>query len=219
MDQKNTKIFCIGFQKTGTTSVGRALQILGYRVCGPIGVTHPDIKRKALSWAVDRVPDYDAFQDNPWPLLYKEMDRLYPGCKFILTTRHPRSWIKSAKKYFGYYESAAEVWIYDGVGTPIKNQKRFLKRYKEHNEEVRQYFKNRPDDFLEINLGKGEGWNEICTFLGADIPVQDFPFDNKSGSVGAEFQRHTVGVFATARTYIRRVRNLILSKILNVTAN
>lgn len=207
------KIFCIGFQKTGTTSLGLALQQMGYKVCGPVGVTNPDIKRKALSWAVERVPEFDAFQDNPWPMIYKELDRLYPDSKFILTTRHPRSWIKSAQKYFGYYESAAEVWIYDGVGTPIKNQKRFIKRFKEHNNEVREYFKNRSDDFLEIDLGKGHGWNEICGFLGQPVPNRPFPFENKSGSIGAEAQRHIVGMFATARVNLRRLRDFIIQKI------
>lgn len=207
------KVFCIGFQKTGTTSLGQALEILGHRVCGPVGVTNPDIRKKALAWAVEKVPDYDAFQDNPWPLLYKEMDRLYPESKFILTTRHPRSWIKSAKKYFGYYESAAEVWIYDGVGTPIKNQKRFLKRYKEHNNEVRQYFKDRPNDFLEIDLGKGHGWNEICDFLGCEVPDCPFPFENKSGTLPAELQRHVVGIFATMRVYLHRIKEFIVNKL------
>lgn len=207
------KVFCIGFQKTGTTSLGRALQILGYRVCGPVGCTNPDIKRRALTWAVDRVPDYDAFQDNPWPLLYKEMDRLYPGSKFILTTRHPRSWLRSTKKYFGYYEAPAEVWIYDGVGTPIKNQKRFLKRFKEHNQEVLDYFKDRPNDFLEINLSDGKNWEKICNFLEFDIPEQDFPFDNKSGSFNAEIQRHAVGIFATIRTNLRRLKLFLLAKL------
>ena len=210
------KIFCIGFQKTGTTSLGKALEILDYKVCGPVGVTNPKIEKEALGWAIQRINYYDAFQDNPWPMFYKELDRLYPGSKFILTTRHPRNWIKSAKKYFGYYESAAEVWIYGGVGTPIKNQKRFLQRYKKHNREVRDYFKNRPNDFLEIDLGKGHGWQEICSFLDQDIPNTAFPFENKSGSIGAEMQRHIVGLFATSRTNLHRAKELVLRMIQTV---
>ncbi len=54
------KIFCIGFQKTGTTSLGRALELLGYRVCGPIGVTNPQIQDKALEWALQKIPHHDA---------------------------------------------------------------------------------------------------------------------------------------------------------------
>lgn len=199
------KIFCIGFQKTGTTSLGKALEILGYNVCGPVGVTNPEIEEKALQWAIERVPHYDAFQDNPWPLLYKELDRLYPGSKFILTSRNPRSWIKSVYRYFGSYEAAAEVWIYGGVGTPINNRHRFVKRYKQHNREVRDYFKNRPDDFIEIDFSKGHGWKEICAFLGDDIPETPFPRSNASGSWQAELQRHAVGIIGTIRTNLHRL--------------
>ena len=203
------KVFCIGFQKTGTTSLGKALEILGYNVCGPVGVTNPEIKDKALIWALERVKYYDAFQDNPWPLLYKELDFLYPGSKFILTTRNPRSWIKSMYRYFGSYEAAAEVWIYDGVGTPVKNRHRFVKRFKEHNNEVRTYFKDRPNDFLEIDLGKGHGWKELCSFIEERIPDTPFPKSNKSGSFSTELQRHTVGIIGTLRTFAHRLINTI----------
>ena len=203
--KKQQKIFCIGFQKTGTTSLGKALEILGYNVCGPVGVTNPDIDEKALIWALERVRRYDAFKDNPWPLLYKELDFLCPGSKFILTTRSPRSWIKSMYRYFGSYEAAAEVWIYGGVGTPVKNRHRFVKRYKQHNREVRAYFKNRPDDFLEIDFSKGHDWKEICDFLGDDMPAVPFPRSNKSGSWEAEVQRHSVGMIGTVRTVLARL--------------
>lgn len=198
------KIFCIGFQKTGTTSLGRALEVLGYKVCGPIGVTNPQIQDKALEWAIEKIPHYDAFQDNPWPLLYRELDQLYPDAKFILTTRRPRSWLKSMKQYFGNYEAAAESWIYGEGITPLKNPYKCMRRFKRHNREVRQYFKDRPDDLLEIDLSKGHQWEQICPFLGIDIPEQPFPMSNKSGTIEAEAQRHAVGLFGTARNYYDR---------------
>ena len=214
MALREPKIFCIGFQKTGTTSLGLALGKLGYRVCGPVGVTNPGIRYKALDWALEKTPYYDAFEDNPWPLLYKELDQRFPGSKFILTYRHPRAWIKSAKKYFGYYEAAAEVWIYDGVGSPIGNQRRFLKRYKQHNKEVRDYFAGRPHDFLEIDLTKStdeENWDRICAFLGHPVPHgMPFPRANSSGTLEAEAQRHAVGIFATARTWFDRFNRAVL---------
>lgn len=206
------KIFCIGFQKTGTTSLGQALEILGYRVCGPVGVTNPQIQHQALQWAQDRAPHYDAFQDNPWPLLYKELDALYPGSKFILTTRKPRSWLRSMKKYFGNYEAAAENWIYGEGVTPRKNPLKCMRIYKRHNHEVREYFKDRPNDFIEIDLSKGNQWSSICSFLGDDIPVVSFPRSNKSGSIEAEAQRHTVGIVGTLRTFYHRInRNCMLN--------
>jgi len=199
------KIFCIGFQKTGTTSLGKALEVLGYRVCGPIGVTNPDIKHKAPDWAKSKLPHYDAFQDNPWPLLYQEMDQLCPGSKFILTTRKPRSWIRSMRKYFGNYQAPAEMWIYgDGI-TPLKNPRKCIKRFKQHNREVREYFKDRPDDLLEIDLGQGdENWEKICNFLGVSVPDKPFPMSNASGSIGAETQRHAVGLWGTICTWFER---------------
>lgn len=204
MNKAQTKIFCIGFQKTGTTSLGKALEMLGYDVCGPIGVTDPRIGEKALEWAAERIPAYDAFQDNPWPLLYKELDAMWPGSKFILTTRNPRSWIRSMRKYFGDYEAPAEVWIYGDHCTPLKAPRRCLQRYKRHNREVRDYFKDRPDDFIEIDFSKGHGWEELCGFLDRQVPDKPFPRSLKSGSLHAEAQRHSVGILGTTRTAIHR---------------
>lgn len=60
-----SKIFCIGFQKTGTKSLGAALDRLGCRVCGSVGAKDPDIAKNVLSLIPSLVPWYDAFQDNP----------------------------------------------------------------------------------------------------------------------------------------------------------
>jgi hypothetical protein len=81
------KVFCIGFHKTGTTSLNVALQTLGYQVTGPNGYNDPKIQKRVLALAHSLVKKYDAFQDNPWPIIYKEMDHAYPGSKFILTVR------------------------------------------------------------------------------------------------------------------------------------
>jgi UDP-N-acetylmuramate-alanine ligase len=43
IEEMETKVFCIGFHKTGTTSLAVALKTLGYRVTGPNGVHDPDI--------------------------------------------------------------------------------------------------------------------------------------------------------------------------------
>lgn len=206
------KVFCIGFQKTGTTSLGKALEILGYNVCGPIGVTDPEIGSKAIDWAVATIPHFDAFQDNPWPLLFKELDMMCPNSKFILTTRPPRSWIRSMQKYFGDYRAAAEEWIYGDNCTPIRNPRRCMRRYRKHNKDVREYFKNRPEDLLEIDFSKGEGWEELCAFLGKPVPDVPFPRALRSGSLHAEAQRHSVGMWGTARTIGRRFINAVLMR-------
>jgi hypothetical protein len=109
------KVFCIGFPKTGTSSMGVALKKLGYKVTGPNGVNDPDICEHALSMALELAEQYDAFQDDPWPQLYREMDEHYPRSKFILTLRDPNSWIASQIRHFGVKDVPLRRWVY-GVG-------------------------------------------------------------------------------------------------------
>ena len=40
-----------------------------------------------------------------------------------------------------------------------------------------EYFKNRPQDFLNLDIIGGEGWEKLCEFLGKPIP--DVPFPRK----------------------------------------
>lgn len=174
------KVFCIGFHKTGTTSIKKALKILGYRVTGPNGVKDPDIEKKVVLLADELIEQYDAFQDNPWPIIYKQLDPKYPGNKFILLLRDPEAWIKSQVRHFGRNETPMRKWIY-GVGCPEGNEEVYLKRFENHNKEVIEYFKDRPEDLLIMDLSKGDGWEKLCPFLNKDIPVHSFPHANKAG--------------------------------------
>jgi hypothetical protein len=172
------KVFCIGFHKTGTTSLHSALEVLGYKVCEEFGVHDPDIRETALPRALALVPEYDAFRDNPWPILYQELDEQVSGSKFILTMRPAERWIRSVLNHFGGRTSAMREWIY-GVGDPTGNEQRYIERYQQHNEDVQHYFADRPGDLLVIDLTAGDGWEKLCPFLGCSIPVQEFPHSNK----------------------------------------
>ena len=91
-----TKVFGIGFHKTGTSSLAKALERLGYTVCG----ARRDLVEPAVSNDLDKlfkvIDQYDACQDNPWPILFRELDEHYPGSKFILIERDPDKWLRSA---------------------------------------------------------------------------------------------------------------------------
>ena len=176
------KIFCIGFHKTGTTSLGTALEMLGYRVAGPSHQRDRNIAKKLHRIIESEVPRYDAFQDNPWPILYKELDKLYPGSKFILTIRDPAHWINSVCKHFGYQETPMRRLIYGKeYGCPVGNEEHYVKIYISHNDEVIKYFENR-SDLLVLDLESGDGWEKLCTFLEADIPDSPFPAANTSAN-------------------------------------
>jgi hypothetical protein len=126
---------------------------------------------------VDR---FDAFQDNPWPILYKELDQRFPSSKFILTLREPAEWIRSQVRHFGRHETPMRTWIY-GFGCPEENEDRYLQRFESHNREVLSYFSDRPNDLLVMDLTLNDGWQELCAFLGVDIPGVPFPHVNKAG--------------------------------------
>ena len=170
--QLKRKVFCIGFHKTGTKSLRQALGTLGYRVTGPNGAQDPAIADHAVAMALSLATGHDGFSDNPWPLLYKELDATFPGSRFILTLRNERRWIESALRYFGTEETPMREWIY-GVGTPLGNETAYLARYRRHNKAVLEYFQGR-DDLLVMDLERGDGWSELCAFL--DVPVPDQPF-------------------------------------------
>jgi len=181
MTAANPKVFCIGSHKTGTTSLELALKKLGYRVTGSFGTKDPDIASKVHEMAYARVAEYDAFEDNPWPVLYKELDDRFPGSRFVLTRRPAAAWIRSMVKDFATTETPMRRWIYgDDAGCPEGNEDIYIARYERHNKEVLEYFEDRPNDLLVFDLPKGDGWNKLCPFLGHDIPDEPFPHANKA---------------------------------------
>ena len=121
----------------------------------------------------------DACQDMPWPVLFKEMDRMYPSAKFILMEREPDKWLDSIIKWKKDRHSDLDELVY-GFGKIPGNEEVYLNRYLEHNKEVKDYFKNRPSKLLILNLEANEGWDEICSFLGKRVPKTAFPHANKS---------------------------------------
>jgi hypothetical protein len=172
-----TKVFGIGFHKTGTTSLADALSHLGYRITGPNEVDNPNIAQEVYELAFDLANRFDAFQDNPWPVLYRELDERFPGSKFILTLRPTHDWIRSMVNHFNEDETPMRKWIY-GVGCPKGNEDIYIARYERHNREVMDYFKNRRQQFLFLNITAGEGWAKLCPFLGEPIPAIPFPCSN-----------------------------------------
>lgn len=167
------KIFCIGYPKTGTTSLYKALKMLGYRTSRiPFGRVY---RRKGPQYIqlLTRC-NYDAFVDYP---LYKEglyqlIDSTFPNSKFILTIRDSDSFAKSFVNF--YKESTWDLEIIN------EEQLRHLRQtYEAHNEEVQTYFKAKPSQLLFINIIEGDGWEKLCPFLDKPIPSKPFPHKNK----------------------------------------
>lgn len=179
------KIFCVGFQKTGTSSLARALRALGYTVCDAIKPLLAEVNWLAdgvdeavRDKVLEIVADYDAIQDSPCAFLVEAFDEAHPGSKFILTTRDVDSWLESYRKFFPDLNNDLRGWMY-GVERLSGNEARYRQIYREKTAEIIRYFADRPEDFLILDLAKGDGWLELVTFLGKDF-LKPFPHVNKA---------------------------------------
>jgi hypothetical protein len=168
------KVFGIGFHKTGTKSLAAALRQLGYRTTGPNGTRDPTIRDTYLELAVELSGQYDAFQDNPWPLVYREMDALHAGSRFILTVRPAAEWIGAAIRHFGLNTTPMRELIY-GYGSPVGHEDHYCRVYQRHIDGVLHYFRRRPDDLLVMRITEGDDWEKLCPFLGSATPPGPFP--------------------------------------------
>ncbi len=169
----------VGFQKTGTSSLRDALRMLGCSV----GDNNHQVLWPYLHGNFERVwrklRAFDAVEDNPWPLMYKDIDAHVPGSKFILTVRDPERWYDSVARHIGDLRDPMHEWIYGvGKGLPKDDKAHTLAVYTRHNQEVMDHFKDRQDDLLVVDFTQGAGWEELCGFLGHDVPDIPFPHAN-----------------------------------------
>ena len=177
------KIICVGFQKTGTSTLREALKILGYRVKDCTDHALLPILKKDFSKIEKMLENYDAVEDTPWYYIYKELDQIFPNSKFILTLREEESWYKSVSKHIGDLVSANHEWIYGrGKGLPKYHKANTLSVFNTHNNEVLEYFKDRPDDLLVLDFTKGDKWDKLCAFLNHSVPEDSFPHYNNSAA-------------------------------------
>lgn len=172
------RVFCVGWHKTGTSTLGIALLELGYSVLGARLDLYKQLQAGDIQSVLDVAAEFDALQDVPWAALYQELDERYPGSRFILIERDAESWLKSAKRHFSDTYVPLHEWLY-GEGVLEGNEHIYIERYKKHNEEVKEYFSERPEDLLVMNLHEGDGWEKICKFLKCDVPNKRFPHSNK----------------------------------------
>jgi len=121
IQMKLRKVFGIGFHKTGTTSLAEAMRMLGYRVTGPDWIHTSDIAGTVQRRALRRARKFDAVQDNPWPLLFRELDEAFPDSLFVLTVRETDEWLRSLLQHAGSESTPMRRWIY-GVGSPVGHE-------------------------------------------------------------------------------------------------
>lgn len=185
------KVFCIGWHKTGTTSLGHALVKLRFKTFGwhgNLGMQlisrwhegHPELKSLISSIA----NEYDAFEDLPWPLLFKQCYELYPDARFILSVRKDaETWLNSYRKHVGNRRWVGHFLIY-GTYDPHAEPETHVAAYEAHNREVEAFFAGKPN-FLKMCFENGDGWDRLCAFLGEANPGGEFPHSNPARDRGS----------------------------------
>lgn len=201
------KIFCIGRNKTGTTSLAKALTELGILV-GEQNLAERlihdwarrDFRRLALYCLTAQ-----AFQDVPfsWNDTFRAMDERFPHSKFILTMRDtPEQWYNSLVKFhakiFGDGQNVKlddlrrsnyvyPGWAYEANRMSFKtpeedpyNKETLIAAYNAHNQTVIEYFRHRPNDLLVLNISQPGAYDRLCDFLGKPRMGKDFPWENKT---------------------------------------
>jgi hypothetical protein len=203
------KIFCIGRNKTGTTSLAVALRELGYVVGDQVRAEYflPDWGRRDFSRIVRYCYSAQAFQDIPFslPYTFQAVDMHFPGSKFILTVRDtPEQWYESLIKFhsnakglgkermasltalkevtyrYKGFAYDARVLVHDCIEDDPYNKQILIDHYNFHNQMVRDYFRNRPQDLLILNVAEKGAYPKLCNFLGRLCAKEEFPWENKT---------------------------------------
>jgi len=184
------KIFIIGLPRTGTTSVCAAMLELGFHVA------HTAYTDRSFEEA-------QVIADTPVFCDYQDLDIVYPNAKFIYLARDLSKWLPSIQQLL--IRMHANLIRSDGGFNPIIkrcyqeifapysldniNNLDFLTRcYQQHRTQVQQYFANRQNDLLSIDISESKSYRQLLYFLNlteSNTKNNDFKRLNIGGKVTA----------------------------------
>jgi len=206
---ESEKIFCIGLNKTGTTTLKKTMSDFGYKIGnqrkGEL-LIHAYASRN-FKPIVKLARSAEFFQDAPFsfPHTFEILAYSFPNAKFILTVRDsPEQWYNSLTKFHGKRfgengripPSADDLKNanYLGKGMPYKihkilydtpdgslyNQEYLLEYYNRHIINVKDFFRHNAHKLLTINVAVIEDYFRLCDFLGKEPIHNGFPWHNKT---------------------------------------
>ena len=203
------KVFGIGLSRTGTKSLTSALKVLGITT-----IHYPDDEttlRELISgnYKFSLLQQFDGITDITVAPFYRQLDRTFPGSKFILTMRHKEDWLRSLENHWQGRPAFVD-WDSDmetlGMKSPHELEthmhiRRLLRAatygcyefsydrisdvYDEHYDRVKRYFEHRPGDLLIMDICSGDGWEKLCPFLNKPLVEFPFPFVKKQSALKA----------------------------------
>jgi tetratricopeptide (TPR) repeat protein len=180
------KIFGIGLSRTGTRSLSEALQILGFEAAHWTNPLTHQILGVSDAALFDACTDICISQD------FEKLSFQYPNARFILTGRSVDDWAVSIARHYHFWHQGGDPGaLRDALGAlPVERAAiefglylgadNFADAYRQFETRVHRVFAGQPGRLLELNIFAGQGWRELCTFLGTPEPAVPFPHLNKS---------------------------------------
>jgi Sulfotransferase domain len=192
------KVIGAGLSRTGTFSLKRALEILGFGPCYHMDELfrrpdHVGVWANAMREEPDFVAlleDYVSAVDAPVCHFWRQIRGCHPKSKVILTVRDAESWYASFHATVFQAMSrptlvpvaarppleAVRRLVLEGVFSGRFEDKAYaLSFYEAHNRSVVASVE--PSDLLVYQIG--EGWAPLCVFLAVPVPSQEFPMTNE----------------------------------------
>ncbi|MEM1422925.1 MAG: sulfotransferase family protein [Planctomycetota bacterium] len=181
----NGRVFGVGLSRTGTTSLANALDVIGIPC-----LHYPDPGLMLDGRYADALAGYRAACDITVSAFFEELDRAYPGSRFVLTVRPLGAWLASIERHTArIVRDTPEELDADHpkglvrrmcFGTTGWDRELFVRAHAAHRERVEACFADRPGDLLVIDVTSGDPWDVLCGFLGAEQPGVAFPHRNRT---------------------------------------
>lgn len=209
------RVIGAGWGRTGTASLKRALETLGFGPCHHMEevVKHPAevptweraARGDRIDWKTFMEP-WGASVDFPSAMYYRELMAAFPDAKVVLSVRDPESWYASMSEtivpIMTRFPNRIVMPHVPMLGAParamqgsVMHQKviaRFwsdragvLEAFRAHIEEVKRVV---PAEKLLVFEAK-EGWEPLCAFLEVPVPATPYPRVNDT----AEFKKRVIG--------------------------
>lgn len=206
------KVFGLGLSKTGTSSLGEALNLLGVKT-----IHYPYDERtfaelRSGNYRLSLLAEFQGIVDIPVVPFYKQLDALYPRSLFILTVREMEAWLRSCEMHwrlmsewqdnfpqFKRFHDFISERVYGGTEYDCE---RFRFAYETHERDVRDYFRERRADLLVLDICAGEGWEKLCPFLGCEILDAPFPRANEWMHLLLQASAEIAGVIPPGASFI-----------------
>lgn len=163
------KVLSAGYPKSGTTSLREACRKLGLVPYMGNSVSLEQWYRGELNFSVKE----DFLSGFPWCLEVEGVIEAHPDVKVVLCTREVSGWVRSIRRWM----SREIVRGFEIFTEGLKSDEDLARMYVDHNQWVREVCRV---PLLEVSWESGDGWPELCEFLGFDIPEGKFPHEMKS---------------------------------------